>query len=355
MRFLALLLLTLSFNASALVVLQYHHISSSTPSSTSISVARFEEHLKLIEQEGFTVISIPQFIDYLDGSLELPENSVLITFDDGYEDVLTNAVPLLVKRGWPFSIFVVPSLVDSHRPNYMSWEQLNSVRSQGGSILNHTMTHAHLPKHEEGESETAWRSRMKYEVLDAENMIFKNTGENYKILAYPYGEYNPELISLLKTWGFRAFTQASGAVDRSSNDRSLPRFPFGGPYGKISDFKLKLLSYAIPDARASLFYADHYLESHLLSHSVSRPNMTLTWKSGIKLNPKQMTCFGSDIGRVNVTVVSDHEIKVSSDKDFNIGRARYNCTAPSMTNGRYYWFSQPFIRLAVNDQWPPEP
>ena len=115
-----------SMPASAdLVVLQYHHISDSTPPSTSTSNSLFRAQLDHIEKLGLTVADLPEATrQALAGELE-NEQQVAITFDDAYESVYTNAAPLLHERDYPYTIFINTDAVG--KQGYMTWQQLNGL------------------------------------------------------------------------------------------------------------------------------------------------------------------------------------------------------------------------------------
>ncbi len=85
-------------SASALVVLQYHHISDKTPKSTSTSTALFEAHLQYLEDNQFNVMDIRELRKLIKKKATPPDRTVIITFDDGYRSVYDNAYPLLKKR-----------------------------------------------------------------------------------------------------------------------------------------------------------------------------------------------------------------------------------------------------------------
>ena len=75
--------LLLGAQAHALVILQYHHISDTTPASTSTSPERFGMHLAYLEKHDFDVVPLEQLVQILRSGQPLPDRSVAITFDDG--------------------------------------------------------------------------------------------------------------------------------------------------------------------------------------------------------------------------------------------------------------------------------
>ena len=104
------------------VVLLYHHVADDTPALTSIKIAQFERHLETIEESGYEVVPLEILTQTSLKSFSL-DKKLSITFDDGYKNILTNALPLLKKRGWPFTIFVSTKFVGISK-SYLNWDCL---------------------------------------------------------------------------------------------------------------------------------------------------------------------------------------------------------------------------------------
>ena len=123
-----------------LVVLQYHHVSDSTPSSTSTSISLFQGQLDMIEGLGLEVVPLESGTRAaLAGELS-DRSQIAITFDDAYESVYSHAAPALQERGYEYTIFVNTEAVGSH--GYMTWDQLQEVGDRDGvTIANHSRDH----------------------------------------------------------------------------------------------------------------------------------------------------------------------------------------------------------------------
>ncbi len=100
--------------ASKAIVLAYHSINQVTLRELEIeqSPENFKEQMRYLK-ENFTVLSLKQFLEYRDTGKELPKNSVLITFDDGYRDNYLYAYPVLKELGLPATIFITTSVIDT--------------------------------------------------------------------------------------------------------------------------------------------------------------------------------------------------------------------------------------------------
>lgn len=344
-------LMLLTGTATAAVVLQYHHVSDDTPAATSTSVALFLRHLEILEAQGYQVVPLPQLLQRYTDTRDQRLRQVAITFDDGYLSVYTEAFPELVKRAWPFTVFVNTRPIDEHWHGFVSWDQLREMGEQGGTIANHTVDHTHMIRLRQGETRAQWRQRLTDDVLQAEMRIETETGQSHRILAYPYGEYDLHVVALLKSLKFVGFGQHSGPLGTSHSRQALPRFPLGGVYADPENFKVKAGSLALPIKRLGLNgqWRLEELEPYLKPGKF-RPSLMLELEESVPAAALQ--CFAS--GQENLsTDVSGQRVTVGLANDLPAGRSRINCTAAA-GEGRFYWFSQPFFRADHEGRWPPE-
>ena len=331
-------LLLLPLNATAAVILQYHHVSDTLPKVTSISASDFEQHLLYLKNNQFDVISLPELITALQEKKKLSDKTVAITFDDGFKNNYEQAAPLLEKYQFPYTIFVNPKLIDENVQQIISWEQLRVLVNKGATIANHSMSHDYLHHKHPGESNAEWLARIRADILTSEQRIADETGHNFKYLAYPYGEFNLELQKLVEEIGFIGFGQHSGAITHTNDFTRLPRYPASGNYSDISTLTTKLDSLAFP------------LSKKIMADSVTselKPSITLHF-SELDFTPNQFQCFISGGNSADLVWSEDNKsVTVRALKPLRKGRTRYNCTAPSKRkNGRYYWFSQPWVVVA---------
>ena len=324
------------------VIFMYHHVADDTPESTSVSVQKFKQQLDYLENNGYQVTGLDVIIASLKNRIRLPEKTVAITFDDAYISVYTKAFPQLKKRGWPFTVFVPTEPVERGFSSHANWEQLREMAAQGAIIANHSHTHAYLASRRRDESRSDWERRIKSELETAEALIREHTGQSHKILAYPYGEFTPELQSLVAQEGYIAFGQHSGPVGEQSDFLALPRFPVGGNYTDMADWVLKLNTLPIDIT---------VLKSGInpLPHTNSRPELVLRINDK-RIKASTIQCYGSGQGQLTTVVKNSEELSVQPGRDIPVGRSRYNCTAPGPA-GVFYWYSHPWIRLKANGEW----
>ncbi|WP_160169819.1 polysaccharide deacetylase family protein [Marinospirillum insulare] len=328
-------------------VLMYHHISTSTPPSTSTSPADFIQHLDMLEKDGFEVWPIDRVARQIKRRRPMPDKVAVITFDDGYISVYKEALPILKERELPFTIFVNADPINEKRPLYMSWAELKEAQEAGGIIANHTLSHTHLIRKLDDETEEAWLKRVEHEIAANQQEIIKHLGSAPKIFAYPYGEYNPEIQKLVQKMGYIAFGQHSGAASPYTNITSLPRYAANGTSANPTSLRTKLHALPFPVVNEEPVTA-------VLDGSNRRPSLKLTVMPG-EYRIKQFRCYGpnAELLQVSRKTLADGnlEINVTSDKDLHTGRPRYNCTAPHKTQNRYFWFTRQWLMPQANGDW----
>ena len=322
-------------------ILLYHHVSSSTPASTSISPEAFKSHMEYLDAHH-TVVSLQDVVSAIQHNTTLPENAVAITFDDGYANILDNAHPILADLGFPYTVFINPDEIGVG-PKQLTWEQVIAMHNDGVVFANHTLDHLHMLNGEQAMGERAWLEKVWQNVESAEKKIEDKLDISLKYLAYPFGEYNTALANKLKAEGYIGFGQHSGAVGPSSDMQALPRFPAAGPYANLATLKTKLNSLAMPVTQSS------HKDPRMTTRNLSSPISLTIDSDDVRLT--QVNCFFG--GDPIETSLEENVLTFTLDETLPIGRSRVNCTAPSNAqSGRYYWYSTPFFVADEDGNYP---
>lgn len=339
------LLGVISAGAQAAAILQYHHISDSTPPATSTKVELFNQHLQYLAQNDFQVLPLPELIERLQSGEDFAERTVAITFDDGYDSVYSAALPALKKYQFPFTVFVNADLVGSH--GYATWQQLKSMASAGATIANHTTSHPHMVRKKPGESDAEWRERMTREIQTTQKRIAEQLGQNHKLLAYPYGEFNAPLLSLVESLDYIGLGQHSGGVGAQSDWLALPRFALGSSYGEMETFVNKANARAMPVHQIKLLSDSGETLPDPVVTAGARPGLQFELASPSLA--ASINCYWQ--GESMPITRADNKITVQSPKGLTAGRTRYNCTAPVAGSDAFYWFSQPWFITGADGEW----
>ena len=336
----SLLLLSPSvWSTDSAVFLMYHHVSDATPRSTSVTLDEFEQHLDFLAENDFQVLEITTVVDAIRQGEELAEKAVVITFDDAYLSIYENAFPMLKKKGWPFTVFVSTEPVDRKFGHFLNWDQIREMAEHGATIANHTVSHLHMTVKKEGETDQQWLQRLRKEILVTEARIEDKVGHNTKLFAWPFGESNPRARELLKELGYIGFGQQSGAVGPLSDFTLLPRYPMASDYSGISGFRTKVNSRPLPVVKK-------VPDSSTVTTDNLKPALTLTLENG-DYQKSQLRCYASNGGEIEVQWLDEEKTQFTTATrvDLPVGRSRYNCTAPSMSGRKFYWYSHQWLRL----------
>jgi peptidoglycan/xylan/chitin deacetylase (PgdA/CDA1 family) len=172
-----------------------------------------------IARKQIPVISLHELIRRLQAREPL-RGSLAITFDDGYEDNYTTALPILKKYGFPATIFVTTGLIgksDKRGLQRMGEAQLKELEQNGlVSIQPHTVNHPELG---EIADDTA-RQEIVGSRLELEHLLNKQCVQ----FAYPYGSFTNNTIELLSAAGFvAAFTVREDVVMQGTDLLQIPR------------------------------------------------------------------------------------------------------------------------------------
>jgi len=191
-------------------VLSYHKFSRDKVDLTTVSEKAFDDQMRFLKRNGYRVITMDQFFDFLEFKNQIPEKSVLITIDDGWRSVYDLAFPILKKYGYPATFFIYTDFI-INGSRTLDWNILKEMSDSGISIQCHTKTHRYLDRRIGGESFKDYFESIKKDLIESTKVIKQRLNSDVKYLAYPYGETNHLVITLLMKLGYRgAFTVERG-------------------------------------------------------------------------------------------------------------------------------------------------
>ncbi|HEX2949062.1 MAG TPA: polysaccharide deacetylase family protein [Armatimonadota bacterium] len=185
-------------------ILMYHRVADIPHDRLSVHPEQFDAQLAFLRGHGYHTISIAQLQTHLTTGTPLPKKPVILTFDDGYDNNFTNALPIMKKHGMTGTVFVISDWVGKANDweNYrnkpacrtMSWEQLREWHQSGMEIGSHTVNHPHL-------------SGLSDEDITEELVRSKATIEDklaipINSLAYPYGDFDERVRRQVMAAGY---------------------------------------------------------------------------------------------------------------------------------------------------------
>ncbi|MDF2882173.1 MAG: polysaccharide deacetylase [Clostridiaceae bacterium] len=211
---------SIKYNNNGIPVLMYHSIKNDKTNPLVVQPEVFKDQMKYLKDNGYTTLSMSELFNFMKYNKEVPQKSVVITFDDGYEDNFINAYPILRHYNLKATIFIITDLCNQGGL-YIKFPQLKEMINNGIEIGSHTLDHSKLNK--------LTYDEQLYNLKQSKKIIDEKLGINCKYLSYPYGEYNKVTINALKEAGYKmAFTTKGKWAYKSNGIFTLNRIYIGG-------------------------------------------------------------------------------------------------------------------------------
>ncbi len=313
------------------LVLMYHRFGEDDVALTNIRPTQFEAHLDHLEQGGYRVLPLAQVLDMLERGAPLPERTVVLTADDAYLSVMTEAWPRLKARGWPMTLFVATDPVDQGLRRYLDWDQIRLLQDQGMTIGAHSASHGHLA--------FMATDAARADIQRGQRRLREELGKAPDVFAYPFGEYDENLRNMVAELGYRAaFGQHSGAVGRDRDRHDLPRFAMNERYGVIERFRTAVSARPLPVSNAT--------PTDTRVSAGDRP--TFAFRLGGDLHPDRLTCYHSTGSGAVSLKITDRNVSFTAPRPLPAGRSRFNCTMPT-GDGGWYWYGRQSVAPGGKD------
>ncbi|MEQ8425669.1 MAG: polysaccharide deacetylase family protein, partial [Cyclobacteriaceae bacterium] len=302
--------------------------------STNISTKDFETHLQWLKSHNYQVLNLSDAIDFMKSD-SVPRRTAVITIDDGYKSFYKNGLPLLVKYNMPATLFINTETVGA--ADYMDWSELKSTSNQNIEIGNHTHSHAYFLNQPATERYTNFVN----DLEGSQKTIEESLGIKPSVFAYPYGEFDEEMKTIVKATGFKgAAAQNSGVIDNTTDLFQLPRFPMSESYAKM--FEEKALMQSLKVISSSPIRA-------IVQKNNPKPTLNLT--ISVKgLSTDQMQCFvqGTECNfKIIERTTSEIQLTLQATNSIaNRRRTLYTLTAPDSL-GNWHWYSHLWINPSV--------
>lgn len=247
------------------IVLMYHDIGFVNQRRGVITPELFESHMRYLKEMGYNPISSEAFEKFISGRGKVPDNAVLITFDDGYESFYRYAYPILRKYGFPAICFVIVSDIEetNHGKNarHLAWNEMREMQASGLiSFGSHTYnSHYYALVDQMGhakpvlaariydlvsgrwETQEAYRMRVSGDLWLSKYLLEQNLHIKVASLCFPYGAYNSAVIDIARELGYEYFYTVRGGVNRPGRDAVfIKRVSCGDSYMTVSELDRRL-------------------------------------------------------------------------------------------------------------------
>ena len=206
-------------------ILMYHYVRvNPNPKDRagfvlSVTPADFAQQMALLDASGFHTVTMAQVREYILHGTPLPPKPIALTFDDGYDDAYTAALPVLEQHHQKATFFIISGFIG--RTHYMTWSQVEALDRAGMEIGSHTVHHPSLPH--------LGLSALRFELDTSRSDLEAHVGHSVVDFCYPGGELNQTVVNEVARTGYlSATTTKSGVARRGDNPLELPRLRIWG-------------------------------------------------------------------------------------------------------------------------------
>ena len=222
-------------------VLCYHHVgpyytTGREANTFTVTPQVLRSHFEYLRQNGYSVVSLDDYIRFNRGEKQLPAKSVLLTFDDAYESFYTQVFPLLKEYKYPATVAMVGIWAVAPAPapdRIMTWDQLREMDKSGlVEVVSHSynlhysvISNAYGdPGHAastlefaNGRYETmeAYQKRIRDDMRRGQELFERELGHKVRALVWPYGEYNDFTIDAALEAGYEVTFGLEGGVNHA--------------------------------------------------------------------------------------------------------------------------------------------
>jgi len=213
------------------VILYYHSIYKN-------EIETFKRHMELIKRKT-NVIKSDHF-----GNLESSILYSIITFDDGFENLIDNAIPTLIINELPFTVFFISNLFGK-KPNWdfptghrdmnekiMTTEQMKSIPANLLTVGSHTANHRKL--------NTLSENELILELDESKRVLEKVAEREVSLIAFPNGEYNNIVVQKSLEYGYKRVFTIEPKFSLQSPDEKVTGRVWVNGYDWFIEFWLKV-------------------------------------------------------------------------------------------------------------------
>ena len=209
---------------TSIPVLTFHAIEEHT-SVISVSPQVFSHGIGRLHQHGYQTVSLLKAADIIRRGKSFAERSIVITFDDGYQSVYNNALPVLQRHGMSATVFLtvgmnkdtdlggrLPPLGDR---TMLSWDEIHEMHDSGITFGAHTMTHQDLTR--------LTNRQLEDEIFSSKVIIEDALGIPVLCFAYPYGRHDSRSRAFVQKHFACACSDRLGLIDAGSDLFAMDR------------------------------------------------------------------------------------------------------------------------------------
>lgn len=334
-------------DSSSAVILAYHRIGEDAHPDSNLRAGQFFEQVQELTDGSYTILPLPEIIRALKNGESLPPHAVAITFEGAYRSAYVNAIPLLLEKNIPFTVFYAAGHADNKDEQHMNWNELRNLKK------NPFVTLGILPASYMHMADAS-REELLAQINKARLRHRDEFSDEAKIFSYPFGEYSLNFKNIITEQNFdAAFGLHSGSIAASSDFMALPRFTMTEIYGDLERFRL--VANALPLLAQDIEPADPLL-------TTSMPAIGFSVSSALASSLADLSCFISGQTQPGIEILGKTRVELRLVEPLAEERIRVNCTMPDQQQTQdpnepqsWRWFGMLLINKEVEENPNPRP
>jgi len=203
-------------------ILLYHSISEGVPSKFrkwAVPPQIFATQMAFLYELKYQPITVTQFARAMAGGNErLPDRPVVLTFDDGFADFYTQALPVLKQYGFTATLYIATGLIgntnhwlyDQSQIPFMTWDQIVEVSADGIECGAHSHSHPQL--------DTLSSDSARQEIFHSKMVLEHHLERQILTFSYPHGYFNSTIRRLVQVAGYTSACAVKGAMSSAADD-----------------------------------------------------------------------------------------------------------------------------------------
>lgn len=223
---LSIFVMSLWASPQSIPILCYHRFGTEAVDSMTIKTSVFEQQMKWLRTNGYTVIPLDTAARYLQGKIKkIPSKPVVITVDDGHKSVYTDMAAVVKRYKIPVTLFIYPSAI-SNAKYAMTWDELSELEKSGYfRVESHTYWHPNFKKEKKMLSAEEYAKSVDKQLNGSKKKLEERMGHEIKYLAWVFGIYDDALLVDAKKAGYEmAFTIDRRHASTSENPMAEGRY-----------------------------------------------------------------------------------------------------------------------------------
>lgn len=170
--------------AIELPIMMYHQVLPELPAdefdaALTVTTADLNDQISYLKCAGYTPTTMAALFAAFEGHAPLPENPIILTFDDGWSDHYTYLFPILQEQGVVASLGIITGAIDEPAP-YMTWAQVQEMAAAGHEMMSHSATHPDMNGVDDAQLEN--------EIAGSKAELEQHIGKAVDFFVYPSGE-----------------------------------------------------------------------------------------------------------------------------------------------------------------------